>query len=110
MPGFIHSILWDDNLVDKERSQNAENVTHIKGRLPDQAVILFNCVPFQNGNFSKRKEFAPRGSEFFPLRAVPCGMENYFYHSRWPLLDVTFFTHVRNCLTGATLMATIRTV
>ena len=36
--------------------------------------------PFQNGNFSKRKEFAPRGSEFFPLRAVPNGMINHFYH------------------------------
>ena len=34
------------------RSQNAENVTHVKGRLPAQAVILFNCVAFQNGNFS----------------------------------------------------------
>ena len=31
---------------------NAEKVTHIKGRLLDQAMILFNCVPFQNGNFS----------------------------------------------------------
>ena len=49
-----------------ERSQNAGKVTHIKGRLPDQALILFNCVPFQNGNFSLRKEFATRGSEFFP--------------------------------------------
>ena len=34
------------------RSQNAEKVTHIKRSLLDQAVILFNCVPFQNGNFS----------------------------------------------------------
>ena len=33
-------------------SQNAEKVTHIKGRLLDQAVVLFNCVLFQNGNFS----------------------------------------------------------
>ena len=36
----------------QELSQNAEKVTHIKERLPDQAVILFNCVPYQNGNFS----------------------------------------------------------
>ena len=28
------------------RSQNVEKVMHIKGRLLDQAVILFNCVPF----------------------------------------------------------------
>ena len=34
------------------RSLNAEKVTHIKGRLLDQEVILFNCVPIQNGNFS----------------------------------------------------------
>ena len=34
------------------RSQNLEKVTHIKERLLDQTVILFNCVPFQNGNFS----------------------------------------------------------
>ena len=32
--------------------QNAEKVTHIKGRQLDQAMILFNYVPFQNGNFS----------------------------------------------------------
>ena len=36
----------------------------------------------KNGNFSERKEFAPRGSEFFPLRAVPHDMENHFYHIR----------------------------
>ena len=28
------------------RSKNAEKVTHIKGRLLDQAVVLFNRVPF----------------------------------------------------------------
>ena len=63
-------------------SQNAEKVTLIKSRLLDQTVILFNCDPFHNGNFSYRKEFAPRGSKFFPLRAVPYGMENHFYHIR----------------------------
>ena len=26
------------------------SITHIKGRLLDQAVDLFNCVPFENGN------------------------------------------------------------
>ena len=49
------------------RRQNAEKVTHIKERLLDQAVMLFNCIPFQSGSFSLRIEFAPRGSEFFPL-------------------------------------------
>ena len=38
--------------TDQWPSQNADKVTHIKGRLLDQTVILFNCVPFQDGNFS----------------------------------------------------------
>ena len=68
-------------------------------------MILFNCVPFQNGNFSERKKFAPRGSEFFSLRAVPYVIENHFNHIRSPPLNVTFFiTHVRNCVMGATPM------
>ena len=37
------------------------------------------------------------GSEFFPLRAVPYGMENHFNHIMLPPLIVTIFiTHVRN--------------
>ena len=84
------------------RSQNV-NVMHIKGRLLEQAVIIFICAPFQNGNFSKRNEFAPRGSKFFPSRAVPYGMENHFYHVG--ALNVTMFiTNVRNCVMGATPM------
>ena len=47
----------------------------------------------------------PRGSEFFPLRAVPFGMENHFYHIRWPPLNNTIvITYVRNCAMGATPM------
>ena len=64
------------------RNQNAEKVTHTKGRLLDQTVVLFNCVLFPNKNLSERKEFASRGSEFFPLRAVPYGMEKHYYHIR----------------------------
>ena len=88
------------------RRQNAAKVTHVKGRLLDQAVMLFNCVPFRNGNFSERKEFASRGSEFFPLRAISYGMKNHFYHIRLPPLNVTvFITQVRNCVMGATPIA-----
>ena len=76
----------------------------IKESILDYAVVLFNCVPFQNGNFYKRKEFtlAPRGCEFFPLRTFPFGMENHFYHIGLPPLNVTvFITHVCNCLNGS---------
>ena len=37
-------------------------------------MILYNYVPFR-----LKKELAPRGSLFFPLRAVPFGMENSKY-------------------------------
>ena len=57
--------IWD--------SQNAEKVTLRKGRLLDLAVILFNLVPFRNGNFSE-------GANSF-LRAVPYDMEDHVYHS-----------------------------
>ena len=88
-------------------SQNASKVTHIKGTLLDQAVILFNCGPFQNGNFSLKKEFAPRGSEFFLVRAVPYGMEINFYHIRLPPLNVTIYiTHSRTCVMRASPMIT----
>ena len=40
----LDSIQW--------RSQNADKVTHTKGKLLDHAKSLLNCVPFQNGNFS----------------------------------------------------------
>ena len=39
--------------LNEHRSKaRVEKVTHMTGRLPDQAVILFNYVRFQNGNFS----------------------------------------------------------
>ena len=40
-------------IADQGRSQNAEKVTHIKGRLLSQAMILFNCFPFQMGTSLK---------------------------------------------------------
>ena len=36
-------------------SKNAEKVMHIKVRLLEQAGILFNFVPFQCGNFLKKR-------------------------------------------------------
>ena len=75
--------------------QNAEIFTHIKGRLLERAVILINCVPFQNSNFSESKEFAPSGSEFSSLRRVPYGMEIQYYHIRRFPLNVYNFYYAR---------------
>ena len=63
--GLLQYLLLCPNYPERWKS------AHIKGRLLYQATILYNYVPFQNRNFSERKEFAPRGSEFFSLRAVP---------------------------------------
>ena len=52
---FHLSLMQDFGLTLCVRVVNALNgvkITHIKGRLLDQTVVLFNCVPFQNGNFS----------------------------------------------------------
>ena len=50
----------------------------------------------------------PRGSEFFPLRAVAYTIENHFYHIKRPPLNFTFYiTHVRNCVIGASPMHTL---
>ena len=47
-------------------------------RLPDQAVILVNCVPFKMGTSLIGKNLSPRGNDFFLLNAVPYDMENHF--------------------------------
>ena len=42
----------------------------------------------------------------FPLRAVPNGIENHFYHISQPPLNVTvFIMHVRLCVMGANATA-----
>ena len=44
-------------------SQNAEKNTHIKGRLLDQTMIPFNCVPFKWA--LKGKNLLPEGANSF---------------------------------------------
>ena len=47
------------------RSQNAEKITQVKGGLLEQAVVVFTCVPFQNGNSLKGKNLPPKGADSF---------------------------------------------
>ena len=44
------------------RSQNAEKVTHVKGRLLYQALILYNYDPFQIATSLKGKNLLPEGT------------------------------------------------
>ena len=48
------------------RSQNAENVTHIKGKLLDQAVILFILSLYKMETSLKGKNLLTEGANFFP--------------------------------------------
>ena len=47
------------------RSQIAEKATHIKGRLLDQAMIIFNCIPFQMITSLKGRNLLPEGANSF---------------------------------------------
>ena len=58
-----YSIDWSLNT--QKRSQNAEKVSHIKGRLLDQTMNLINCAPFQNGTSLKGKNSTPEGANSF---------------------------------------------
>ena len=53
---------------------------------------------FIMGTSLKGKHLAPRGSEIFPLRAVPYDMENHFFHTRSPHLNITIL--LRTCVTA----------
>ena len=81
---FGHSFVMQYNGVARTLK-----VTHIKARLLDQAMILFKYVPFQNENFALRKEFAHRGSKFFPIRAVPYGMINHYHIVCYCVIEAT---------------------
>ena len=55
---FCHVLL--DNW--QRCSQNVEKVTRIKGRLLDQAMILFNCISFQMVTSLKGKNLLQEGA------------------------------------------------
>ena len=52
-----------------EMPHNVEQQGSHKAYQRETTVSSNDSLPFQNENFSYRKEFAPRGSELFPLRA-----------------------------------------
>ena len=85
----------------QRRNKNAEKVTHIKGRLLDQAMILFSCVPFQMGTSLKGKNLLPEGANSFLYEQFLILWKITFITLSdlfWILL--VFITHVRNLRTG----------
>ena len=49
---ILHSLFVIIMTIKQWRSQSALKSTHIKGRLLNQGMIVFNCVSFQNWNYS----------------------------------------------------------
>ena len=64
-----------------------------QGRLLEHTLILLNCVSFKIGTFLKGKNSLQ--GEFFPLREVPFGMENHFYHIQVTSLECYYFYYAR---------------
>ena len=85
----------------QQHSQNAEKVTHIKGRLPDQANILFSCVPFQIGTALTGNSLLPDWANSFLYEQFLIAWEIYFITIKWPSLNVSIFiTNVRDLCNG----------
>ena len=58
------------------RSKNTARVMYTIERRLEQALILFNCIPFQMGTFLKESSW----SQFFTLWVAPYSREKHFYH------------------------------
>ena len=67
-----------DSVISNGLARTLRKLRKPKGRLLDQAVILFNCVLFITGTSLKGKNLLPLRGEFCPLRAVPYSMEITF--------------------------------
>ena len=56
--------------ADQERSQNAEKIMHIKkGRLPDQAVILFQLHPFSKWELLLEERICSQREQIFSFKS-----------------------------------------
>ena len=67
------------------------------------AVSACQLVPYSGIklNYSDCEFFLLKISSMEPLRAVPYGMENHFYHIRWsPLIVTIFIIHAHNLYNG----------
>ena len=63
--GVWHTIHWRSSHYAVTYVCNKNS--NIQGRAPNVVKVSFHTIR----NFSLRKEFAPSGSKFFPLRVVP---------------------------------------
>ena len=58
-------------------ARTLKKVTHLKGRLLDQAVILSNSVPSPKG-----KNLLPEGEQILSFKSSTLWHGNHFYHIR----------------------------
>ena len=84
------------------RSQNAEKCRHIKGRLLDQSVILFNCVPFSKRDLLLKERICSKRERIISLKNSSLWYgKSLLPHYVTSLECYYFITHVRNCVMGA---------
>ena len=60
IPKYLFQCFSHKRVISNEhqwRSQNAEKIKNIKGRLLNEEMILFICIPFQNGNLEGANYF-----------------------------------------------------
>ena len=62
LQSFIYSLYGNKFETYQWRSQNTENVTHIKGKLLEQAVIILIAFLFIIGTSLKVKNLLPQGA------------------------------------------------
>ena len=58
-------VIAEEEIIDQGHSQNAEIVTHIKGRLLERAVILSIASLFRIGTSLEGKNLLPEGANSF---------------------------------------------
>ena len=64
------------------RSKNAENVTHIKGRLLDQAVIPLQSRPFSKWELLLKERIRSQRGRILSFKSSSFWYGNYFYRIR----------------------------
>ena len=79
------------------RIQTAEKVTHIKGRLLYQAMILYKIRPFSKWEFLLKEKICSHRERILSFKSRSLNyMGNHFYNVRLAPLSFTIFvTHVR---------------
>ena len=85
---YLNETVQLRRVVNNGVARTLKKVTHIKGRLLDEAMILYKNVPFGNGNFSSL------GANFF-LYEQFFMVWKFTYHNQVTSLECYYFYYAR---------------